>query len=73
MIRTIVFSVLCGVLLGLPLAAPLADFWSQSLSATAPFKNPGVLRDLERYADRRFGRLRSPSFHISGALPRNLL
>ncbi len=54
MIRTIVFSVLCGVLLGLPLAAPLADFWSQSLSATAPFKNPGVLRDLDRYADLRF-------------------
>ncbi len=52
MIRTIVFSMLCGAVLGLPLAAPLADL--RSLASTAPFKSPGVLRDLERYDDLRF-------------------
>ncbi len=54
MIRTIVFLVVCGVLLSLPLGNLQADLWTRSLASTAPFKGPGVLRDLERYAGLRF-------------------
>ncbi|MDJ0944665.1 MAG: peptidoglycan DD-metalloendopeptidase family protein [Kiloniellales bacterium] len=54
MIRTIAFSVLCGLLFVLPPGAASADFWSRSLASSAPFKDPGVLGDLERYTDLRF-------------------
>ena len=54
MVRTIAVSVLCGILLCLPSGKPQADFWGRSLASGAPFRDPGVLEDLDRYGDLRF-------------------
>ncbi len=54
MVRAISTSVICSLFLCFSVGSSLADLWTHPLASSAPFKDPGVLEDLDGYADLRF-------------------